>query len=195
MLNDKQRAKDYMEWQKTLTANFHRPIRNYSFEMAPCIACIDHCVFEPIEKNIVILFKTGQLQNEDRQPKGSAERKRKKLLEYVYRVAPSQIEELNELQRILANAFGTTNAIEALRIRLALRTEDASQNKQTRINRLVFILSIITAVAGGLAIHNSSALHPDSCSHCEYITAWGIIVSPVILCLFYFLSEISINRK
>lgn len=151
MLNAKHQVDDYISMQTKLNKLFHQENRNYYFEMKPCIACIDHSVFEIIEKNICISVEAKQLQEEG-QKDGNIEKKRKKLLEYVYRKAPSQIEELNELNRLLSEAFGTKQLVDALLHRLELISEDASQKKQYLTNILLIILSLFTAIAGVLAI-------------------------------------------
>ena len=207
MLNAKrysEKGKEYVKLQQEITDKYHNKERNYYFEMTPCIACIDHCVLDLIEKNICIVFEAKFLRETLPSNDKKLERKRLELLEYVYHLAPTQIEEINELNKILAEAYGTNRVVEAISMRLKLCSEDSMHNKQTMMNMWVLTLTIATAAIGCLSVSSQSMLEEWFCSnnHCNGVTltlsviiiiAVLTIFALVNLLVFYFKKDLSPN--
>lgn len=158
MLNFKSSSdigKAYMNRQMQWSDSYYDKSRNLYFKMNPCIAGVDHGLFRIVERNIVVYFENEYISKFDQSNAININKKRNKILLFIYKTATS-LDEINDLFNVISQASGTASAINSIKHRLALRSEEKTLINQKLNNDTILILTIASIVLGILAIGSNS---------------------------------------
>lgn len=162
----------YMERQRNWSDQYYDKKRNAYFMMSPCIAGVDHGLFRIIERNIVVYFENYYISKVDQSSAININKKRNKILLFIYKTTTS-LDEINDMFHVISNASGTSDVIESIKQRLALRSEEKNLVNQKQNNYIILALTIISAILGLLAISKDTNAY-------RFISNAGFFKNPII---------------
>ena len=175
MLNFKSSAdigEIYQDYQRNWSDQYYDKKRNAYFMMSPCIAGVDHGLFRIIERNIVVYFENYYISKVDQSSAININKKRNKILLFIYKTTTS-LDEINDMFHVISNASGTSDVIESIKQRLALRSEEKNLVNQKQNNYIILALTIISAILGLFAISSDTNAF-------RYISNTGFFKNPII---------------